>query len=248
MPISPSRLNSSHRLILIGLVCLFVTVGCNKEDTGIQTSNAPSATLAPEKSKADPTVPPSTDTMSPKSPQPLPPGHPPTTGPIGPMSPGMMSGMMPGMPTPGTGGMYSAIVLQEPRAWFFKVMGPSAEIEKYEKEITAFLKSTSFTDGENSEPKYVPPASWKQAPPRPMRHATFVFGDPKSPLEMSIIPLGIPGDDINKYLLENVNRWRRQVGLLEDIKPDQLDDNLETMQMQNVQAKIVRLSNDTKPE
>ncbi len=58
--------------------------------------------------------------------------------------------------------------------------------------------------------EYKPPAGWQVAPPGQMRAASFrVAGKEGKQADVSVIPLpGLAGSD-----LENVNRWRGQVGL-----------------------------------
>jgi hypothetical protein len=54
------------------------------------------------------------------------------------------------------------------------------------------------------------PAGWEEAPPGQMRVASFkVKGEGKQQADVSVVPLpGLAGGDLN-----NVNRWRGQVGL-----------------------------------
>ena len=58
--------------------------------------------------------------------------------------------------------------------------------------------------------QYTVPADWQEAPPGPMRAASFrVAGKDGKQADVSVIPLpGLAGSD-----LDNVNRWRGQVGL-----------------------------------
>ena len=58
--------------------------------------------------------------------------------------------------------------------------------------------------------QYTRPADWQEAPPGPMRAASFrVTGKDGKQADVSVIPLpGLAGSD-----LANVNRWRGQVGL-----------------------------------
>ena len=66
--------------------------------------------------------------------------------------------------------------------------------------------------------KYKAPSDWKEVPPGEMRAASFrVSGSDGKQADVSVIPLpGMAGSD-----LDNVNRWRGQVGL-KPVSPDEL--------------------------
>ncbi len=57
--------------------------------------------------------------------------------------------------------------------------------------------------------QWTTPAGWKEQPPGGMRAGSFTIGEGSDRAEVSIIPLGgVSGSE-----LDNVNRWRGQVGL-----------------------------------
>lgn len=97
-------------------------------------------------------------------------------------------------------------IFDRPEAtWFFKISGPESQVDKSESQWQAFLKTIKFTD---NEPQWTAPEAWKSLGPKPMRHATLVINDTNPPIEVAISNLSA-----GQNLLDNVNRWRRQIGL-----------------------------------
>ncbi len=82
--------------------------------------------------------------------------------------------------------------------------------------------------------KYKVPAGWQEVAPGEMRAASFrVAGDNGKLADVSVIPLpGLAGGD-----LDNVNRWRGQVGL-KGVAPDELAKLAEPVQMDGHQAQL----------
>lgn len=110
----------------------------------------------------------------------------------------------------------SALVAeQKPKfiAWLNSVVtGPpsSAEARSSGPAPSAGPSAGSATASGGGEPRWEAPAHWSQGGPRPMRHATYeVEGAAGAKGDLSISSLGGDGGGI----LNNVNRWRRQIGL-----------------------------------
>ena len=57
--------------------------------------------------------------------------------------------------------------------------------------------------------KWEPPPGWQQVPPSSMRYASFSVGNNDNKIDISIVTF--PGDGGSD--IENVNRWRGQIGL-----------------------------------
>lgn len=128
--------------------------------------------------------------------------------------------------------MLAAIIPHEGSTWFFKVTGPADVIAAQKSNFDAFIKSVHFTHdhhhhahgggdphagmahgvdphgavASNTDIQYTQPQEWNKDEPRPMRHVSFT-GDG---VEMVISKL--PAIGSGSYL-DNVNRWRGQVGL-----------------------------------
>ncbi|MBX3435999.1 MAG: hypothetical protein KF861_00690 [Planctomycetaceae bacterium] len=95
-------------------------------------------------------------------------------------------------------------------AWFFKVEGPPAMLDEIQAPFTSLVESVRFAGG---KPQWSLPEGWSAEPGAEMRFATLKTGPTESPLEVSVIPLPVFGEDFREYLRQNVNRWRGQLGL-----------------------------------
>jgi hypothetical protein len=91
-------------------------------------------------------------------------------------------------------------------SWFVKFSGPAEQIEPYLGVFDEFIRSLRVHPGAPA-PTYTPPPGWTQAPARAMRIVTFVPpGSNKQPELYISQPFG-------GSVLDNVNRWRGEVGL-----------------------------------
>jgi hypothetical protein len=105
--------------------------------------------------------------------------------------------------------MLAAILPAGDRAWFFKVVGPLADVDKQADAINKFFETIRAPGGDR--PTWTLPADWKEEPGTGMRAATIRIPADKRALELSVIALpwrGTPAD-----LLSNINRWRGQMKL-----------------------------------
>lgn len=105
--------------------------------------------------------------------------------------------------------MVVTIVEEAGRHWFFRMLGPSADIDKEIRHFISFMHSLEFTGGANSTPQFEYPSHWEPLPATGMRFAAFRFGNEADPIELTVVPLGPEAGD----LLANVNRWREQLQL-----------------------------------
>jgi len=114
----------------------------------------------------------------------------------------------PGGGSPGKGMRLLGLIIPKStgESWFVKFSGPVEQIEPHVGAFDAFVQSIRVAPGAAS-PTYTPPPGWKEAPPRAMRLVTFLPpGDGKQPELYLSQPFG-------GSLLDNVNRWRGEVGL-----------------------------------
>jgi hypothetical protein len=117
--------------------------------------------------------------------------------------------------------MLGAIVPHGERFWFFKVSGPIDVVGECKKEVDAFFDSVTF-DGD--KPKWQVPGGWRQEEGDAMRQATFLLGPQDEPLELTVTSFPKPEKmGADELLLANVNRWRRQMGLGDLDKAEQLE-------------------------
>ena len=69
--------------------------------------------------------------------------------------------------------MLAAILPANREAWFFKVVGPIADVDKHEKEINEFFAGLSLADDGRAHWKL--PPGWAEEPGNGVREATIVI-------------------------------------------------------------------------
>lgn len=106
--------------------------------------------------------------------------------------------------------MLGAVVPQGEREWFFKVTGSNEVVAEYANAFTDFIKTIRFGEGDDSDPEWELPTGWTQEAGEAMRYATIKIPTDEQPLELTVIPLPVQP---NAGLLDNINRWRSQLGL-----------------------------------
>ena len=112
--------------------------------------------------------------------------------------------------------MVVAIAVKSDATWFYKITGSIPAVNESESEWQAFLKSIEY--GSDGKPEWKLPEGWILGPPKPMRFATVLNSSSSDGrVEISVSSLG-PNQD----LLNNVNRWRNQLGL-KPIAQDELE-------------------------
>jgi hypothetical protein len=106
--------------------------------------------------------------------------------------------------------LLAAIFAHGDSTWFFKFMGPTADVKAHEAEYDRFVHSLRFTDQEDKPLTWTLPDGWMhEAGKSPLRFATFRFGTREQPLELTVVKL----DGEAGSLMPNINRWRGQIGL-----------------------------------
>ncbi len=117
--------------------------------------------------------------------------------------------------------MLAAIVPHGDQAWFFKTVGPVAPIADAKPAFLTFLQSLEFSaDG---QPKWELPADWKPDPSArglgrfatlriPAAASLPKAGNPAADLELAVSSLPVPTERRDDLLLQNINRWRKQMG------------------------------------
>jgi hypothetical protein len=89
--------------------------------------------------------------------------------------------------------------------WVFKLMGPAAALNEHEAEFDAFVDSITFPAGAK-EPSYKQPESWKPSKGTKMSVAAFRVGLDEQAPEITVTPS-------RGSVVDNINRWRGQLGL-----------------------------------
>lgn len=137
-----------------------------------------------------------------------------TKEPRGPQQPpadphaGMDMGM--GMPSAGPSSrIVAATIPVEDGAWFVKVMGPTQAVEPFLDDTEAFVRSLEL--GGPNRIAWTAPDSWQPIAPGQFATAKWTLDEARqvvlSVTHLGMMPFG------ERELLDNVNRWRRQVGL-----------------------------------
>jgi hypothetical protein len=124
--------------------------------------------------------------------------------------------------------------------WFFKLTGDVKGVEPQHEAFLQFATSIKFSAGGEPKPTWTLPEGWKELPGREMRFATIQIAADGKPLELSVIPLPKSGADDQKYVLDNVNRWRQQLNL-KPVAAGELSSTTKTLSIDGREATLVSL-------
>ena len=140
---------------------------------------------------------------------------------------------------PPTDRMLAAYVPHNDQGWFFKLVGPIDAVSEQEQAFRDFLNSVKFDEG--AKPAWKLPESWTSAPGSSMRFATILIEAEPKPLELSVIPLPMPGGATPDYELSNINRWRDQMALT-PLSLSELKEQTEQVEINGLAATIVDIT------
>ncbi len=142
--------------------------------------------------------------------------------------------------------MLAAMIPHDGMAWYFKLTGPDDSVQDQAEGFLSLIQSVTFAS--NGRPQWKLPAKWKQEGQAGMRFATIKIPDANA-VEMTVIPLPMPeGGNEEDYKLENVNRWRGQLGLAPIGEADLQDQIVEVpLQDSNAKAMVVNLLGEKSP-
>ena len=132
------------------------------------------------------------------------------------------------------------IVVAGDTGWFFKLTGDPAAVEPRYESFLEFAQSIEFSAGADPKPKWKLPEGWRELPGREMRFATIQIEADGRPLELSVIPLPKTSGDDQKYVLDNINRWRQQLQL-SPISAEQLEATTKKLTVGGHDATLVSL-------
>jgi hypothetical protein len=125
--------------------------------------------------------------------------------------------------------------------WFFKLTGDVRSVEPQHEAFLEFVQSIRFSPLPDAKPSWTLPSGWKETPGREMRFATIqIASESGPPLELSVIPLPNSSKDTQKYVLDNVNRWRQQLRL-PPIGAGDLASSIKTLKVDGHEATLVSL-------
>lgn len=105
--------------------------------------------------------------------------------------------------------LLGAIVPFRDRVWFFKLTGPEQHVAAHKNTFDDFVRSVRFDQSREKPIDWTVPSEWREEKATGMRFATFRLGTNDESLELTVTPLGVEAASI----VDNVNRWRGQIGL-----------------------------------
>lgn len=135
----------------------------------------------------------------------------------------------------------AAIILHENQGWFFKLTGPHDMVGDQVKSFREFIQSVKFPENPNAAPAWSTPDQWKRLPGTGIRFATLQIPTQTGPLDLSVTPLSLPPQNSDTYVLSNINRWRKELGLAPLSTPDHSQVTT-TVALEDGQATLVDLS------
>ena len=107
-----------------------------------------------------------------------------------------------------------AIFIAGDAGWFFKAMDDPSRLGPLTSEIRKLVETAKLPTDESGEPTWTLPEGWTREPGNQFRFATIRAGADRSAPEISVSKLpGPEAGDEDAYVLDNVNRWRGQIGL-----------------------------------
>lgn len=107
--------------------------------------------------------------------------------------------------------MLGAIAFQEDTAWFFKSTAAREVADAIEPEFKSLVQSVRF--GEDGQPQWELPSGWSKSDEVvQLRYATLKANANGKQVDVTISKLPFSGNAEDQYVLNNVNRWRGQLG------------------------------------
>lgn len=132
--------------------------------------------------------------------------------------------------------MLGAIIPHGPKMWFFKLQGDTGAVAGVTEGFAKFIGTVRFEGG---KPKWQVPDGWRQLPDNDERNApkgqfsfprfaTILPGPNDDSLELTVTSLGNQPERQKEFILMNVNRWRRGLGLRPRRLANLYDDTTDT--------------------
>lgn len=124
--------------------------------------------------------------------------------------------------------------------WFVKLVGPEVEIAKQTSNFDAFLRSLNLA--EKARLTWKLPTGWEEKTDaaKEGRFATIWIASGKKNLELTVTSLDAAAPQASS-VEENINRWRRQIGLamLDRDKPGEFEDYYREMRLAGLDAFVI---------
>jgi hypothetical protein len=123
------------------------------------------------------------------------------------------------------------------KTWFFKLRGAKDVVDQHANEFEDFLRSVKPDEMDKDKVVWKAPDGWVKEPAGDQRYAAYLIGPKDTAAELTVVPLG----DQAGSLLDNVNRWRDQLGL-RAINEEALDDDVRKEQIGDQKVTRVELT------
>jgi hypothetical protein len=139
--------------------------------------------------------------------------------------------------------LLGAILPHADKVWFVKLSGPTEQVAAQKQDFDSFVASIRFVEHPDEPVQWTAPPHWRPEKATGMRYASFKVGPQESPLEVTVIPLGLEAASI----LDNVNRWRSQIGL-DAIGEQELETVVTRTKIGSITATIVDMTGSGESE
>jgi hypothetical protein len=146
---------------------------------------------------------------------------------------------MPAMPAApagvkGEARMLAAILPHGDRSWFVKLVGPPDAVAAHAEAFDKFVRSLRFTQSPDRPLTWTVPEGWREEPGKGFRYATLRMGPRDAELELTVSSAG-------GSMLENLNRWRGQIGL-KPIAAGELSQAVKDVPVNGIEAKVIDMT------
>jgi len=134
--------------------------------------------------------------------------------------------------------LLAVIIPHGQQTWFFKLVGPVAQVDEQKQAFDQFIRSVRFNDQAERPVTWTVPTGWRAGPESKVRYATFQLGAQEPPLELTVFNFG----GVAGSVLDNINRWREQIGLGK-IQENELGQISMNLQLECGPATLVDMTN-----
>lgn len=134
--------------------------------------------------------------------------------------------------------LLAALFPRNERIWAIKLMGPEVEVAEHADAFRRFVQSVRMKDKGDPPITWTVPEGWRQTREVALSFATFALGAGDRPLQVTVTPVTATGP---QAILDNINRWRGQLGL-SPIASGQLADIGKEITVDGVAATLVDMT------
>lgn len=124
--------------------------------------------------------------------------------------------------------------------WFFKVQGAKPQVDALAEGFDKLIGTVRLTGKADRPIEWSLPDGWTEEAPKPGQMRFLTVRPKDSPLDVSVSRFG-------GSLLDNVNRWRREVGQ-KDIAEAELEQKTKRLDVNGVKVTIVDVSGPLAPK